>query len=263
VFAPGWAALTLLAALLLQAGTNMVNDYYDHRNGVDSSASLSPSGVIQQGMLSPRAILIGGLSCFVIGSGLGVLLALRGGPLIWGLGALGVLIGLLYTAGPYPLAYKGFGEIVVFIAMGPAMVLGTYVVQTQTADLVPLLAGAPIGLLVAAILHANNLRDIDTDRANGKLTLAARFGCAFARREYAFLVYGAYVALAALVFFDARLTLGALPILLTLPTAHRLVQHACTTEQTAELNRVLRGTATLHGRVGLLWAAGLVVVAVL
>jgi hypothetical protein len=79
-FAPLWAALTLLAALLLQAGTNMVNDYYDHRNGVDSSASLSPSGVIQQGMLSPRAVLIGGLSCFVIGSGLGVLLALRGGP---------------------------------------------------------------------------------------------------------------------------------------------------------------------------------------
>jgi 1,4-dihydroxy-2-naphthoate octaprenyltransferase len=255
--------LTLLAALLLQAGTNMVNDYYDHRNGVDSSASLSPSGVIQQGMLSPRAILIGGLSCFVIGSGLGVLLALRGGPLIWGLGVLGVLIGILYTAGPYPLAYKGFGEIVVFIAMGPAMVLGTYVVQTQTADLVPLLAGAPIGLLVAAILHANNLRDIDTDRANGKLTLAARFGRTFARREYAFLVYGAYVALFALVLFDVRLALGGLPVLLTLPSAHRLVQHAFATEQTAALNRVLRGTATLHGRFGLLWAGGLVVVAVL
>src|SRR5690242_2447934 len=108
-FDVGWALLTLVAATLLHAGTNLVNEYFDNRNGVDSSASLSPSGVIQTGQLSPRAVLAGGLLCFAVGALLGVALALHGGPVIWGLGVLGILIGLLYTAGPAPLAYVGLG----------------------------------------------------------------------------------------------------------------------------------------------------------
>lgn len=261
VFAPGWALLTLLGALLLQAGTNLLNDYFDHRNGVDSSASLSPSGVIQQGLLSPRAVLLGGLGCFAVAVALGIALALHGGPVIWLLGALGVVIGLLYTAGPAPLAYVGLGEIAVFLAMGVGMVLGAYVVQTQHFDWLPLSAGAPIGLLVAAILHANNLRDIPTDRRQGKRTLAARFGRRFAQREYALLIFGAYALLVPLFFVDWRLGVAALPALTTLPRAIELVREAWATDEYARLNRVLRGTAALHGRFGLLWAGGLLIVA--
>lgn len=256
-FAPGWALLTLLGALLLQAGTNLLNDFFDHRNGVDSSASLSPSGVIQQGLLTPRAVLVGGLICFALAALLGVVLALHGGPIIWLLGVIGVLIGLLYTAGPAPLAYVGLGEIAVFIAMGVGIVLGAYVVQTQQWSWRPLLAGAPIGLLVAAILHANNLRDIPTDLAQGKRTLAARFGRRFAQREYALLIYGAFVVLVPLLVIDLRIGLAALPTLLLLPRAHALVREAFATDDYVRLNRVLRGTATLHGRFGLLWAIGL------
>lgn len=262
-FALGWALLTLLGSVLLQAGTNLLNDYFDHRNGVDSSASLSSSGVIQQGVLTPRAVLIGGALCFVAAALLGIVLALHGGPIIWLLGIIGVLIGVLYTAGPAPLAYVGLGEIAVFLAMGVGMALGAYVVQTQTFSSVPLLAGAPIGLLVAAILHANNLRDIETDRAQGKRTLAARFGRQFAQREYAFLVYGAYLLLLPLVIVDLRLGLAALPVLITLPRAVALVREAFTTDDPARLNRVLRGTAALHGRFGLLWAIGIVAVALI
>jgi 1,4-dihydroxy-2-naphthoate octaprenyltransferase len=257
LLSPGWAALTLLAALLLQAGTNLVNDYFDHRSGVDSSASLSPSGVIQSGLLAPRAVLAGGLVCFGVGAGLGVALALHGGPLIWALGLLGVLIGLLYTAGPLPLAYIGLGEPAVFVAMGPGMVLGAYVVQTGRFAALALLAGVPVGLLVAAILHANNLRDLETDRAQGKRTLAARFGRSFARHEYALLVGGAYAALLLPVALDLWLGLAALPPLLTLPAARRLITEAYATSDTTCLNRVLRGTAALHGRLGALWAGGL------
>lgn len=256
-FAPGWAVLTLLGALLLQAGTNLLNDYFDNRNGVDSSASLSPSGVIQQGLLTPRAVLVGGLLCFALAALLGVRLALHGGPIIWALGVLGVLIGLLYTAGPAPLAYIGLGEVAVFLAMGPGIVLGSYVVQTQQWSGAALLAGAPIGLLVAAILHANNLRDIPTDRAQGKRTLAARWGRRFAQREYALLVYGAYGLLLPLLLLDARLGLAALPTLLLLPHARSLVHEARTTEDYTRLNGVLRGTASLHGRFGSLWALGI------
>lgn len=256
-FAPGWALLTLLGALLLQAGTNLLNDYFDDRNGVDSSASLSPSGVIQQGLLTPRMVLVGGLLCFALAALLGVILALHGGPIIWALGLLGVLIGLLYTAGPAPLAYVGLGELAVFLAMGVGMVLGAYVVQTQQWSWAALLAGAPIGLLVAAILHANNLRDIPTDRAQGKRTLAARFGRRFAQQEYTLLIYGAYGLLLPLLLVDLRLGLAALPTLLLLPRARSLVHQARTTEDYTRLNGVLRGTATLHGRFGLLWAVGI------
>lgn len=256
-FAPLWAALTLIAALLLQAGTNLINDYFDHRSGVDSSASLSPSGVIQQGLLTPRAVLIGGALCFVLAALQGVALALRGGPIIWLLGIIGVLIGLLYTAGPAPLAYVGLGEIAVFLAMGIGMTLGAYVVQTQQFAWMPLIAGMPIGLLVAAILHANNLRDIPTDRAQGKRTLAARMGRRFARREYALLVLGAYALLLPIAALDSRVGLAALPALLTLPRAVALVRESFATEDVTRLNRVLRGTAALHGRFGLLWTLGL------
>lgn len=255
-FAPGWALLTLLGAVLLQAGTNLVNDYFDHRNGVDSSASLSPSGVIQNGLLTPRAVLWGGALCFAVAAGLGMLLAWHGGPVIWALGIMGVLIGVLYTAGPAPLAYVGLGEAAVFLAMGVGIVLGTYVVQTQRFGWLPVLAGVPIGLLVAAILHANNLRDIPTDRAQGKRTLAARFGWRFARNEYAVLVLGAYLLLPVLLLVDRWLGLAALPALLTLPAALGLVREARATDDYARLNRVLRGTARLHGRFGLFWALG-------
>lgn len=258
VFAPLWALLTLVAALLLQAGTNLLNDYFDHRNEVDSSASLSPSGVIQQGLLTPRAVLIGGAGCFGLATLLGIALALHGGPLIWLLGVIGVLIGVLYTAGPAPLAYIGLGEIAVFIAMGPGMVLGAYVVQTQQWNWTPLLAGTPIGLLVAAIMHANNLRDIETDRTQGKRTLAARFGRRFAQREYALLVLGGYSLLLPLLALDLRLGLSALPVLLTLPQAWRLVREGFATDDPVRLNRVLRGTAVLHGRWGWLWLIGLI-----
>lgn len=259
-FAWDWAVLTLLAAVLLQAGTNLLNDYFDHQHGVDTSASLSPSGVIQQGLLQPRAVLIGGLLCFGLATLLGSALALHGGPVIWALGVGGVLIGLLYTAGPAPLAYIGLGEVAVFLAMGVGMVLGAYVVQTQTFRWTAVLAGAPIGLLVAAILHTNNLRDIETDRLQGKRTLAARFGRTFARREYALLLGGGYVLALALLLIDLRLGLAALPTLFTIPRAIALVRQAFTTTDTARLNGVLRGTAALHGRFGLLWAAGLAAV---
>lgn len=261
IFNPFWAILTLLAAVFLQAGTNLANDYYDYRNEVDSSASLSPSGVIQQGILSAGAVLRGGIVCFVLGAALGVALALHGGPAIWVLGVLGVLIGFFYTAGPFPFAYIGLGEAVVFVAMGPAMVLGAYMVQTQRFSWEAVAVGIPVGLLVAAILHANNLRDIETDRAHGKMTLAARFGRTFAQREYVFLLAGAYLGL----LLPAALNLWLLPAVLlplfTLPAAIRLMREANATGDTRRLNAVLRGTGALHGRFGLLWAGGMAVVA--
>ncbi len=264
VFAPFWAILTLIAALLLQIGTNMVNEYYDHVRGTDATSSHSLSTAVRTGQITPAAIIRVGVLCFIIGALIGIPLALRAGPIVWGLGIAGIIIGVFYTAGPFPLAYLGLGEVGVFAAMGPAMVLGTYLVQTAGRwSVLTIVAGIPIGLLVAAIMHANNLRDLDNDRAQGKRTLAVRFGRAGARREYTALVYGTYLLLLLIAPFDLWLALAGLLTLVTIPAARALVALAYGTTVPAELNGLLRGTAKLHGRFGLLWALGILVVALL
>lgn len=256
-FDPLTAALTLLGALLLQAGANLINDYMDHRTGADSSASLGPSRVIQDGLLTPRQVLIEARICLGAGALLGIGLAGIGGWPVWAIGVIGILIAVLYTAGPAPLAYRGLGEIAVFVAMGPGIVAGTYVVQTQTVTPGVLLAATPIGLLVAAILHANNLRDLDGDRLAGKRTLATRLGRRGAQIEYAALIAGAFASVLAGIVLG-ELSPAALSVILLLPSAYQLVRTASTTTHVAQLNRVLRQTATLHLRFGLLLAASVV-----
>ncbi|MGQ9815398.1 MAG: 1,4-dihydroxy-2-naphthoate octaprenyltransferase [Candidatus Roseilinea sp.] len=253
-FDPLTAALTLLGAVLLQAGANLINDYMDHRTGADSSASLGPSRVIQDGLLTPRQVLIEACICLGVGALLGIGLAGIGGWPVWAIGAIGILIAVLYTAGPAPLAYRGLGEIAVFLAMGPGIVAGAYAVQTQTVTPGVLLAATPIGLLVAAILHANNLRDLDSDRLAGKRTLATRLGRRGAQVEYAALIAGAFAGVLAGVALG-ELPPAALIVVLLLPSAYQLVRTASATTDVAELNHVLRQTATLHLRFGLLLAA--------
>lgn len=258
------AGLTLLGAMLLQAGANLMNDYMDHRAGADSSASISPSRVIQDGLLTPRQVLIGAWVCLAAGAALGIGLASIGGWPVWIIGALGVLIAVLYTGGPAPLAYIGLGEIAVFVAMGPGIVAGAYAVQTQTVTPGVLLAATPIGLLVAAILHANNLRDLDSDRLAGKRTLATRLGRRGAQVEYAALMAGAFVAVLAAIALG-ELPLAALAVGVLLPSAYQLVRTASASTHVADLNRVLRQTGALHLQFGVLlagsvmlwtWAAG-------
>lgn len=263
-FDPLTAGLTLLGAMLLQAGANLMNDYMDHRAGADSSASISPSRVIQDGLLTPRQVLIGAWVCLAAGAALGIGLASIGGWPVWIIGALGVLIAVLYTGGPAPLAYIGLGEIAVFVAMGPGIVAGAYAVQTQTVTPGVLLAATPIGLLVAAILHANNLRDLDSDRLAGKRTLATRLGRRGAQVEYAALMAGAFAGVLAAIALG-ELPLAALAVVVLLPSAYQLVRTASASTHVADLNRVLRQTGALHLQFGVLlagsvmlwtWAAG-------
>ncbi|MGH2541913.1 MAG: 1,4-dihydroxy-2-naphthoate octaprenyltransferase, partial [Ardenticatenaceae bacterium] len=162
-----------------------------------------------------------------------------------------------YTAGPAAFAYVGLGEIVVFLFMGPVMVLGSYYVLTQDAGLAPILVSIPVGLLVAAILHANNMRDLEGDRQKGKRTLANILGREASRREYLALVGGSYLLLPLLVIAGMA-PWWALLALLTLPTAIDLVQRAFATEAPQALNKVLRGTASLHERFGWLMITGFV-----
>jgi 1,4-dihydroxy-2-naphthoate octaprenyltransferase len=248
-------ALTLIGSVAIQAGTNLVNEYYDDRKGIDKVQPFGIGGAIQRGELQPRQVLVAGLICFAIGSAIGLYLVSVSGPLIFWLGLLSVLTGYFYTAGPFALAYVGLGEVAVFIFMGPVMVIGSYYVQARMVTWPVALASLPVGFLVAATLHANNLRDLDTDRQIGKRTLATLLGRDGARVEYYLLVGGAYVSLLLIVLlgFAPRWTLISL---LTLPMAIRLMRIAGSETEPKALQPVLRLTGKLHMQFGMLLVAG-------
>ncbi|HYN88942.1 MAG TPA: 1,4-dihydroxy-2-naphthoate octaprenyltransferase, partial [Ardenticatenaceae bacterium] len=141
--------VTLAGAVAIHAGTNLINDYYDWKKGTDTAESLGPNRALQEGMLTPRQVFWGGVILFAFGSLVGLyLVATRGLFILW-LGIFSVLAGWFYTAGPAAFAYIGLGEVVVFLFMGPVMVLGSYFVMARTAPLHVVLLSLPIGLLVA------------------------------------------------------------------------------------------------------------------
>jgi 1,4-dihydroxy-2-naphthoate octaprenyltransferase len=255
VFEPIRFVLSLIGALFLQISANLINEYFDFKRGADEYKQTGQGMIIKNQVLTPRMVLIGAIVTVSAGALIGLFLLSQSGPLLLWIGIGGVLVVISYTAGPFPLAYNGLGEIAVFIFMGPLMVLGAYYVMAREYDWLPVIAGLPIGMMVAAILHANNIRDIDADRAVNKRTLAVRLGLRGARIEYVALVGGAYIFVAILV------VLGAIPItnllvLVTAPEAYHLIQLVNTTTDNALLHQAQGRTARLHGAFGLWMASG-------
>ncbi|GAC1655636.1 MAG: 1,4-dihydroxy-2-naphthoate polyprenyltransferase [Herpetosiphon sp.] len=257
---PWLLLLALVGSIAIQAGTNLTNDYYDHVKGADSGESLGNGGAIRRGELRPEQTLYGGLFAFAFGSLIGLFLVYTSGPFIFWLGLFSVLTGFLYTAGPFALAYVGLGEIAVFIFMGPVMVIGSYYLQTHQAPGAVILQSLPVACLVAAILHANNLRDLDSDRTMGKRTLATVFGRRGARIEYLLLVGAAYGITIALVIAGLAPWLSLL-VLVTIPMARSLVHITSSETMPKPLQPVLRGTGKLHLAFGVMlilgWLGGL------
>lgn len=252
-----WKALLALAgSILIHAGTNYVNDYFDHVKGADGPDSLGVGGVIQRGQATPRQVLAAGVLSFAAGSVIGlVLCAVSDWSLLW-LGLASVLAGFLYTGAPVHLAYIGLGEVTVFIFMGPVMVLGAYFVQVERWDWEPIVVSLPIAFLVTAILHANNLRDIESDRKHGKRTVATAIGRQAANKEMYLLLAGAYISLIAAAVVGA-LPWPALVALATLPMVRPVVTVVRTATNPRKLNLALFGCVQLHMRFGALMALGL------
>ena len=252
-------ALAVAAAVLLQAGTNLLNDFFDWRSGADTEG---PAGqILRAGLLAPREVRIAGLLLLALGCVAGLaIVALAGWPIL-ALGLVGVALAYFYTAPPFKLAYRGLGEVVVFLAMGPAMVVGGYLVHRPTGSLtLPLVAALPVGCLVVAILQVNNIRDIDLDRASGKRTLATRIGPRAARRELDGLLLGAYLSLLAGVVLQVLPWLSVVA-LVTLPGAVRLRGLVEAERRPEALAPGVPRAAGLHLRFGLLLALSLGVAA--
>lgn len=234
---------TLAAALLLQIGANFANDVFDYQKGADTPGRLGPVRVTQAGMLKPGTVKSGMWITFALAALIGLYLAWISGWPIIAIGMAAILAALLYTGGPFPYGYRGLGEFFVFLFFGVAAVMGTYYIQAVRFSLSAFIGSVPVGLLIVAILVVNNLRDIHTDRASGKNTLAVRLGAQGARQEYLLVVLLAYL----ITFLQALSGMGSFWLLLpalTLPLATELIVFVYKNEGKA-LNRALARTGQL------------------
>ena len=256
IFRPLIFAATLIAALLIQIGTNFANDYSDFHRGADHAGRLGPVRVTQSGLISQEAVRRGIAVAFGLALVPGAWLSWIGGWPILAIGIVSILCGLAYTGGPWPLGYHGLGDVFVFLFFGIVAVTGTAYLHLGAWSLFALLLSVPIGLLVTNILVVNNLRDLPTDRAAGKRTLAVRFGARAARTQYVVSTALAYVVPGALALGgDGRRWL-LLP-LASAPLAVVLVRRIVRGVEGRELNPVLERTGQLLLLYGLLLAIGL------
>jgi 1,4-dihydroxy-2-naphthoate octaprenyltransferase len=216
--------LTLTGVLLLHAGTNVVNDYFDYRSGTDRiNRNKTPfnggSPFVVEGILTPEEIYRAALAFFVAGAAVGLLLAFLATPLIIPLGILGVGLGYFYTAPRVNLAARGVGEIAVGLGFGPLVVGGTYAVQTGVLAWTPFAAGFPIGLLIGLMLLINQFPDMEADGKVGKTHWVVRMGLSKAAVGYVALMTIAFVSIVVLWLagvYPALALIGLIPGILAI-----------------------------------------------
>jgi len=214
--------LTLLGGVLLHAGANIINDYFDHLSGTDDINTefarpfTGGSRVIQDGLLSPREVLAEALILYALASGIGVYLAAARGWEILALGVIGVFSGFFYCAPPFKLVHRGIGEIFIGLNFGVLMTLGAYFVQARSFAWEPFAASLPVAFLIAAVLYINEFQDANADGAVGKNQIVVRLGKKRAVAGYIGVMAAAYVSVGAAVALKvltpwALLSFAALP----------------------------------------------------
>ncbi len=223
-FKLGLFLAALFGVAMLHTGANLLNDVYDYKKGLD--ARVNPvSGAVVRGWVSPGEALVAAWLFLTLGSGLGLLVVFAVGmPILW-VGLAGVAIGVLYTWGPFELKFNALGDLAVFADLGVLGALGAWTVQTGSLSWVPAVWAVPVALLVAAILHANNWRDIESDAEGGISTMANLFGDRGSELYYAFLLFAPYlfilvmIGLTWIVGLQPRMPLTFLVAFLSLPLA--------------------------------------------
>jgi 1,4-dihydroxy-2-naphthoate polyprenyltransferase len=246
-------AAALVVSLGLQVGTNYANDYSDGVRGTDT-ARVGPVRLVASGLAPPKAVKRAALLAFGVAALAGLALAIAVGPILLLVGAAAIAAGWFYTGGPKPYGYYGFGELFVFVFFGLVATAGTTYVVTERLTGLSVIAGAAVGALACALLVVNNLRDIPTDRAAGKKTLAVRLGDGPTRLLYQGLIAAAFVA-AIVAAFVWRLP--AALVILAVPLGLRPVAMVRAGATGRELVAVLGATGQLQLGFGALFTIGL------
>ena len=248
--------VALFCSNLFQVGANFTNDLYDFLKGADTEKRIGPLRVLNAGLVTPLQMKIVIIFNFGLAFLLGLYLVYIGGNFILIIGLLSIIASLAYTAGPYPLAYHGLGEIFVFLFFGFIGTVGTFFVNTKELSAIAFIAAIPVGALITNILVVNNYRDIEQDKVAGKNTLAVKFGKSFSRYEYLMLLFSSFlVPLLIYVNYDFRIWIF-LPYI-TLPLAYKLML-SIFQKNGAQLNSTLELTAKFSALYGFLLSLGFI-----
>ena len=194
-------SFTLLSSIFIQIGTNFANDLYDYLKGADNQDRLGPTRAVQSQLISINQMKILTFISFSFAIICGFPLVFKGGYPILIIGVVGIIAGYLYTAGPYPLGYNGWGDFFVFCFFGPIAVCGTYYLQNDLVSLPSVLLGIILGSLSTSLLCVNNIRDVNTDLAAGKRTLAVRISPSFVQGLFTVLLLSSYLLNIYLIYF--------------------------------------------------------------
>ena len=232
----GYLALSLFAMIFLQIATNLISDCDDFVNKVDTKDSLGSSGVIIQGLLKPKKVLLAGFGFLLLGCLVGIFLAFERGFTVLVLGLMGALSSYFYTRKPFAFKYRGLGTPLIFIMFGPLPVIGSYYVQTQTFGIKALLISIPTGLLTTAILHANDIRDIVHDSKANIKTFAMIIGSVNAKMFYIGLILFAYISVLVMIVFHL-LNLWSLIVLITIPIAFKNIRKLYCLDQIGTIDK--------------------------
>jgi 1,4-dihydroxy-2-naphthoate octaprenyltransferase len=251
-----YSLVALLCSILIQIGTNFINDLYDYLKGSDTIKRKGPRRVLASGLISVSEMRIAIILVFGLTFLLGLYLVYSVGILILWVGILSILAGIIYTAGPYPLAYNGLGDLFVFIFFGIIGTMGTFYLHTQEISLLSLVVSIPVGALITNILVVNNYRDMEEDREVNKRTLAVILGREFSRWQYIILIVISYLTSFSLFLqFDFNFWIF-LP-LVTIPISFILIKMLYTLKG-EELNKTLELSAKFAGLYGLCLSIGLI-----
>jgi len=251
------AIIALICSVLIQIGTNYVNDLYDYLKGTDTADRIGPQRALASGLLSVRDMKIGIVFIFGLAFVLGLYLVTLGGWWILAVGIVSILAGVAYTAGPYPLAYNGLGDIFVLIFFGFVATIGTFYVQALEINEFSILASIPVGALITNILVVNNYRDIEEDKRANKLTLAVKLGPRFARAQYIFLLIISYLSLI-FIYGYLKTNIAIFLPFLSLPIAVKLSKMLFDLKGD-QLNNTLEMTAKFSLVFCVLFAIGIIV----
>ena len=251
-----YSIVALICSVLIQIGTNFTNDLYDYLKGSDTVKRKGPRRVLASGLISVNEMRLAIILVFGVTFILGLYLVYSAGLIILWVGILSILAGIIYTAGPFPLAYNGLGDVFVFLFFGIVGTMGTFYLHTQEISMLALIVSIPVGALITNILVVNNFRDVDEDREANKNTLAVIMGRTFSKWQFIIMIAISYLT-SIILLLKFNYNYWILLPFLTIPLAVLLLR-MLNTFKGEELNKTLELSAKFAGLFGLLLSIGLI-----
>ncbi len=255
----GMFFLMLIATVLIQSATNMFNEYYDFKRGLDSHESVGIAGAIVRNGMSPRLVLTIALIFYSIAAVIGIIITVNSSWWILIIGAVSMAVGYLYTGGPFPISWTPFGEIFAGFFMGTIIIMITFFIHTGTLHVFPLLISIPPAITIGLLNMANNIRDRKKDKESGRKTFVILVGKPFAVMTSAALLLFSYIFLIYLAFFTPMGSLFLLIPLLSIPLAMKTIMLMRKGDTPVQLIPAMASMGKLNTIMGLLLTIGLII----